>query len=61
MERLEQSDYDEDFDDERDYCGRCNEFGEVVICVDDLCHGAGECMHGDGMRICPDCGGKGKI
>lgn len=50
----------DDEDDEPQYCGHCNEFGEVVNCVDDLCHGAGECMHGS-MIICPECNGTGKL
>jgi hypothetical protein len=60
-ERMERDDdYDEFEDDDDIYCDRCNEFGEVVNCVDDLCHGSGECIHGS-MMICPDCKGRGKI
>jgi len=32
---------------------------EVVVCCDDLCVGAGQCMHGDGMAACPECNGTG--
>lgn len=42
-------------------CQRCDEYGQVVVCVDDMCRGAGECFHGDGMGQCPDCGGEGKL
>lgn len=33
-------------------CGNCND-GMIVVCVDDMCRGAGECFHGDGMAVCP--------
>jgi hypothetical protein len=41
-----------------DYCARCDNRGLIIVCVDDLCRGAGECMHGDGEVICPDCKGR---
>ena len=42
-----------DFDeDEDDYCIDCGGEGWVVTCIDDICHGLGYCIHGDGMRIC---------
>ena len=45
-----------------DDCRRCDEFGLVVVCPDDVCRAAGECLHGDeGMALCPDCGGSGRI
>jgi len=47
------NDYDEPV------CLRCGGSGELLICWDDLCHGAGECMHGDGEIECPTCGGSG--
>jgi len=25
----------------------------LVICIDDMCRGAGECFHGDGELPCP--------
>ena len=40
-------------------CSRCHGSGTLLICWDDLCHGLGECMHGDGEIGCPDCGGEG--
>lgn len=39
-------------------CARCDNEGEIMICPDDMCRGAGECMHGDGMAICPACHGE---
>lgn len=33
-------------------CGNCDD-GMIVVCWDDLCRGAGYCMHGDGMAVCP--------
>ena len=59
-------DFDEDElpDDFEDYdlyasdgCQRCGGSGVIVVCIDDICRGAGECMHGDGEIACPDCGG----
>ena len=38
----------------------CND-GIVITCCDDLCVGAGECMHGDGEMICPTCNGEGMV
>ena len=52
--------YDE-FDDGYPWpCGRCDGSGEILICPDDICHGLGECMHGDGMITCPSCKGSGE-
>jgi hypothetical protein len=56
-----------DWDDQDDPCGygdgggcnTCGGEGFIVVCVDDMCRGAGECMHGDGEAPCPDCGGHG--
>ena len=44
-----------DFDpgDDDGYCDRCGGDGWIITCCDDLCHGAGYCMHGDGMVMCP--------
>lgn len=60
-------DFDEDEidDDYGDYfddgdiggCNTCGGAGYIVVCIDDMCRGAGECMHGDGEIPCPDCGG----
>lgn len=47
-------------DDEDDgCCERCNGEGQILICIDDMCRGAGECMHGDGYAQCPNCKGQG--
>lgn len=52
---------DDDFEDYDIYasegCRRCGGEGIIVVCIDDMCRGAGECMHGDGEIACPDCGG----
>lgn len=40
------------------YCHRCDNKGTIIVCVDDMCRGAGECMHGDGEIVCPDCKGE---
>ena len=42
-------------DDCDDGCYRCGGKGYIVICIDDLCRGADECMHGDGEVPCPVC------
>ena len=48
----EHDDYFTDDTRDPDDCPMCDEYGMIVVCWDDLCHGAGECMHGDGMAIC---------
>jgi len=48
-------DGDDDFDDLP--CGRCHGEGFLLVCVDDMCHGLGYCMHGDGEIVCPSCKG----
>jgi hypothetical protein len=57
-------DFDEDEQDDRedgypyeDGCNTCGGAGFIVVCIDDMCRGVGECMHGDGERPCPQCGG----
>ena len=35
--------------------------GQVLTCWDDLCQGAGECMHGDGYDDCTTCNGSGVV
>lgn len=54
-------DEDPDFEPEwqayDDGCSRCGGQGFIVVCIDDMCRGAGECMHGDGEIVCPDCKG----
>lgn len=46
-------------DEESDPCDRCGGEGQILVCVDDICQGQGECMHGDGMAMCPECNGSG--
>lgn len=43
----------ESWDDEP--CYRCDGQGWILTCVDDICHGLGYCIHGDGIADCPDC------
>jgi hypothetical protein len=46
-------DEDQDFEPGGDgYCLDCGGEGWIVTCVDDLCRGAGYCIHGDGMMLC---------
>lgn len=42
-------------------CLRCNGEGFIVVCIDDICRGSGNCMHGDGEVVCPECDGEGEI
>jgi hypothetical protein len=39
-------------DDDDGYCDECGGEGWILTCVDDMCHGAGYCIHGDGMEMC---------
>ncbi len=57
--RTPESDGDDDYptDNEDPYCYRCDCKGMILICIDDLCRGAGDCIHGDGWAVCPDCKG----
>lgn len=52
---------DDGFDDDSYVCTRCDGEGLVMICIDDMCHGAGECFHGDGYATCPRCKGAGEL
>lgn len=41
-------------------CWNCGGEGFVISCFDDLCHGAGYCIHGDdGHDMCRECQGEG--
>lgn len=42
----------DDFGDDEPFCYECNGRGWIIRCPDDLCHGAGYCMHGDGEVAC---------
>ena len=48
---------EEHFDD-GGYCWNCHGEGFIIVCCDDICHGQGYCMHGDGEDICPICEGE---
>jgi hypothetical protein len=39
-------------DDDDGYCDECGGDGWILTCCDDICHGVGYCIHGDGMRMC---------
>ena len=48
----------DDFEDNFDGgsgCYACGGSGWFVDCIDDMCHGQGECIHGDPPRACPNC------
>lgn len=53
-------DDDDFYDDGPDICQRCDGEGLILICIDDMCLGAGECFHGDGYATCPECRGAGE-
>lgn len=42
-----------DWPDDDGDCDICGGEGWIITCCDDLCHGAGYCIHGDGMELCP--------
>jgi hypothetical protein len=39
-------------DDDDGYCDECGGEGWILTCIDDICHGVGYCIHGDGMEMC---------
>ncbi len=41
-------------------CPECNGEGQIIACVDDLCHGGGICIH-DEYDSCRTCAGIGEI
>ena len=54
----------EDYELDDDYdetCLECDGEGQVLVCIDDICHGLGYCMHGDGMAVCRACSGTGHV
>lgn len=53
-------DFRDDFQDEP-YCYECDGKGYKVVCLDDLCHGEDECIHGDPPVICRACHGRNAI
>ena len=50
-------DDDDEWDEAEDGCQTCGGAGVIVVCPDDMCRGAGECIHGDGEAVCPECKG----
>jgi len=54
---IEDDEYEDDPDayDEYGSCYNCDGSGWIVVCVDDMCRGMGECIHGDGDMPCPIC------
>lgn len=54
---IEEMFYQRDLEDDEDFdsCHRCGGSGWIITCIDDLCHGSGECIHGDGDTPCPAC------
>lgn len=50
-----------DYVGEYESCDACHGEGFVISCIDDMCHGQGWCMHGDGEVDCPECGGSGEL
>jgi len=57
-EDLDDSDYDDSYDGGG--CYNCGGRGWIVLCIDDLCHGMDECIHGDPPDPCPVCNPKGE-
>jgi hypothetical protein len=51
-------DFEPDFADDG-YCDACGGDGWILTCCDDICHGLGYCMHGDGMEM-GDCNDSGE-
>lgn len=52
---------EQDFDDyDNSGCRECGGRGWVVRCIDDMCHGQDECIHGDPPVRCSLCNRDGK-
>jgi hypothetical protein len=44
---------DDEPDDDDGSCDECGGGeGWILTCCDDMCHGVGYCIHGDGMEMC---------
>lgn len=56
---MSQTNEPEPWDEDELPCNRCGGRGTIITCIDDICHGTGECIHGDGETTCPSCGGEG--
>ncbi len=61
MSEREQFDFEEgpEFEDFRG-CYECGGRGWIVRCIDDLCYGQDECIHGDPPLPCRNCNCDGK-
>jgi hypothetical protein len=42
-------------------CWKCGGEGFELVCIDDICHGLGYCIHGDGQIMCRLCNGEGLL
>ncbi len=51
--------YWDDYESER-YCWDCGGRGWKITCIDDLCHGNDECIHGDPPTPCWTCNKDGE-
>lgn len=54
IEDIEGYEDDEEETGER-YCWDCGGRGWKITCIDDLCHGRDECIHGDSPKRCWTC------
>lgn len=54
-----EDDYDYEYCDES-YCWDCGGRGWKITCIDDLCHGYDECIHGDAPTKCWTCNRDGE-
>lgn len=52
--------WEEDYESEDSGCYECGGRGYVVRCIDDLCHGQDECIHGDPPTPCFVCNREGE-
>lgn len=41
-------------------CCECSGSGWKVVCIDDMCHGEDECIHGDPPVPCRNCNPNGE-
>lgn len=53
------ADYDEEDGEFTSCCYECGGRGYRVTCIDDLCHGQDECIHGDPPTPCRNCNPRG--
>lgn len=52
---------DLDYSGKEPTCSRCDGTGRTVTCSDKYCRSFGKCVHGNGARRCPNCGGEGAL